>query len=47
MDYSALPVFDTAEVVVCGGGTAGAFAAYAAADEGADVLVVEQLMPLF
>ena len=46
MDYSALPVFDTAEVVVCGGGTAGAFAAYAAADEGADVLVVEQLSSL-
>ena len=30
MDYSALPVFDTAEVVVCGGGTAGDFSRYAA-----------------
>ncbi|MBO4277744.1 MAG: FAD-dependent oxidoreductase [Clostridia bacterium] len=42
MDYSSLPVFASAEVVVCGGGAAGAFAAKSAADEGADVLVVEQ-----
>ena len=27
MDYSKLPVFAEAEIVVCGGGTAGAFAA--------------------
>ncbi len=42
MDYSNLPVFAEAEIVVCGGGTAGAFAAKAAADLGRDVLVVEQ-----
>lgn len=42
MDYSNLPVFAEAEIVVCGGGTAGAFAAKAAADMGRDVLVVEQ-----
>ena len=42
MDYSSLPVFASADVVVCGGGAAGAFAAKAAADRGADVLVVEQ-----
>ena len=33
MDYTKLPVFAEAEVVVCGGGTAGAFAAKAAADK--------------
>ena len=32
MDYSKLPIFAEAEIVVCGGGTAGAFAAKAAAD---------------
>lgn len=42
MDYSKLPVFAEAEVVVCGGGTAGSFAAKAAADLGRDVLIVEQ-----
>lgn len=42
MDYSKLPVFAEAEVVVCGGGTAGAFAAKAAADMGKEVLIVEQ-----
>ncbi|MBO5786455.1 MAG: FAD-dependent oxidoreductase [Clostridia bacterium] len=42
MDYSKLPVFAEAEIVVCGGGTAGAFAAKAAADMGKDVLIVEQ-----
>ena len=40
--YQSLPVIDQAEVVVCGGGTAGAFAAIAAAREGRDVLLVEQ-----
>ena len=42
MDYSSLPVFASADIVVCGGGAAGAFAAKAAADQGKDVLVVEQ-----
>ena len=42
LDYSKLPVYADADVVVCGGGTAGAFAAIAAAREGADVLLVEQ-----
>jgi hypothetical protein len=42
MDYSKLPVFAEADIVVCGGGTAGAFAAKAAADMGRDVLIVEQ-----
>ena len=32
-----------AEVVVCGGGTAGAFAAIAAAREGAGVLLIEAM----
>ncbi len=43
MDYSTLPIFAEAEIVICGGGTAGAFAAKAAADMGKDVLIVEQL----
>ncbi len=43
MDYSKLPVVDRAEIVICGGGTAGAFAAIAAAQQGRDVLVIEQL----
>jgi len=42
MDYSSLPIRHQAEIVVCGGGTAGAFAAIAAAEAGRDVLVVEQ-----
>lgn len=42
LDYASLPVYDSAEIVVCGGGTAGAFAAIAAANEGKDVLVIEQ-----
>lgn len=42
MDYSTLPVFASADVVVCGGGASGAFAAKAAADQGSDVLIVEQ-----
>ncbi len=42
MDYSKLPVFAEADIVVCGGGTAGAFAAKAAADLGQNVLIVEQ-----
>ncbi len=42
MDYSKLPVFAEADVVVCGGGTAGAFAAKAAADMGKNVLIIEQ-----
>lgn len=39
---SQLPVSQRADVVVCGGGASGAFAAIAAAREGADVLLVEQ-----
>ncbi len=42
MDYSSLPIFAEADIVVCGGGVAGAFAAKSAADMGKDVLVVEQ-----
>ncbi len=42
MDYTKLPIFAEADIVVCGGGTAGAFAAKAAADMGKDVLIVEQ-----
>ena len=30
MDYSMLPIFGEADIVVCGGGTAGAIAAIAA-----------------
>ena len=42
MDYSSLPIFAEADIVVCGGGTAGAFSAKAAADMGKSVIVVEQ-----
>lgn len=42
IDLSRLPVYAEAEVVVCGGGTAGAFAAIAAAREGRSTLLVEQ-----
>ena len=42
IDLSRLPVYAEAEVVVCGGGTAGAFAAIAAAREGRDTLLIEQ-----
>jgi len=42
MDYSALPVFYETDIAVCGGGTAGAFAAKAAADMGEKTLIVEQ-----
>lgn len=42
MDYAALPVYDQAEIVVCGGGVAGVFAALAGANEGRDVLLIEQ-----
>lgn len=37
-----LPVYCKTDVVVCGGGTAGAFAAIAAAEQGKKVLIVEQ-----
>lgn len=39
---SDLPLLAEADIVVCGGGTAGVFAAAAAAEQGADVLVLEQ-----
>ena len=39
---TAYPVYMEADVVVCGGGTAGAFAAIAAAEQGKKVLVIEQ-----
>lgn len=42
MDYSSLPLIGKADIVVCGGGTAGAFAAIAAADSGYSVIVAEQ-----
>lgn len=42
MDFNTVPVLYEADVVVCGGGTAGVFAAVAAAEQGADVLLVEQ-----
>lgn len=41
--YNTLPVLAKADIVVCGGGTAGAFAAIAAAREDTDVLLIEQL----
>lgn len=37
-----LPLSARADIVVCGGGTAGAFAAIAAAEQGAKVLLIEQ-----
>lgn len=40
--YKSLPVYAEADIVVCGGGTAGAFAAIAAAREGSSVLLIEQ-----
>ena len=40
---SKLPLAATTDVLVCGGGTAGAVAAIAAARAGAKVLIVEQL----
>lgn len=43
MDYTKLPLFAEAEIVVCGGGTAGAFAAISAGKMGRDILVVESL----
>lgn len=43
MDFKNLPISENAEIVVCGGGTAGAFAAIAAAEMGKDVLIIEQL----
>ena len=39
--WEEFPVYLNADIVVCGGGSAGAFAAMAAAREGADVLLVE------
>lgn len=42
MDYSKLPIFAESEIIVCGGGTAGAFAAKSAADMGKEVLIIEQ-----
>lgn len=41
-DFEALPVLTEGDVVVCGGGTAGVFAAIAAAEQGASVLLLEQ-----
>lgn len=38
----SLPILAQADVVVCGGGTAGVFAAVAAAEQGAKVLLLEQ-----
>lgn len=42
IQWDALPLYLKADVVVCGGGSAGAFAAIAAAREGAEVLLVEK-----
>lgn len=41
INWDSIPAYLSADVVVCGGGSAGAFAAMAAAEEGADVLLVE------
>lgn len=42
MEKNSLPVYYKADVVVCGGGTAGVFAAVAAAERGKKVIIVEQ-----
>lgn len=42
IDAVNLPLLAEADLVVCGGGTAGVFAAVAAAEAGADVLLLEQ-----
>lgn len=42
LDLSRLPVTNEADVVVCGGGTAGVFAAIACANQGKDTLLIEQ-----
>jgi len=42
-DATALPLAATADILICGGGTAGIVAAIAAARRGVDVLIVEQM----
>ncbi|OGO88512.1 MAG: hypothetical protein A2Y15_01775 [Clostridiales bacterium GWF2_36_10] len=42
MEKHSLPVYYKADVVVCGGGTAGVFAAIAAAEHGKKVIIIEQ-----
>ncbi len=42
MEKSKLPVYYEGDIVVCGGGTAGVFAAIAAAEKGKDVIIIEQ-----
>ena len=42
LNFSALPPAEQAEVVVVGGGPSGLCAAIAAAEEGADTLLVER-----
>ena len=42
IQVNSLPILARADVVVCGGGTAGVFAAVAAAEQGAKVLLLEQ-----
>lgn len=42
METKNCPVYCKAEVVVCGGGTAGVFAAIAAAEQGKKVIIIEQ-----
>ena len=41
-DYEKLPFLSEADVIVCGGGTAGTFAAIAAAEQNVSVLLLEQ-----
>lgn len=41
-DYEKLPLLGEADVIVCGGGSAGVFAAIAAAEQGVSVLLLEQ-----
>jgi len=41
-DFEKLPLLSEADVIVCGGGTAGVFAAIAAAEQGVSVLLLEQ-----